>query len=58
MTLAINKNTEWNPDLKIIEIDLIQPDKRETHVPISCNHHPKYNEGCMSFQSIQFNSGS
>jgi hypothetical protein len=47
MTLAINKNTEWNPDLKIAESDLTSPDKRETVIPSFCHHLPKYNEGCM-----------
>ncbi|KUJ07778.1 uncharacterized protein LY89DRAFT_660043 [Mollisia scopiformis] len=46
MTLAINKNAEWNPDLKISEGDLTEPDKRETVIPIFCHHHPKYSEGC------------
>ncbi|KAN0108850.1 hypothetical protein V8E51_008592 [Hyaloscypha variabilis] len=46
MTLAINKNPEWNPELKISESDLTQADHRETHIPTFCHHHPKYNEGC------------
>jgi hypothetical protein len=49
MKLAINKNTEWATELKINEEDLTQPDKRETHLPIFCQHHPKFNEGCKPF---------
>lgn len=47
MTLAINKNPDWNADLKINESDLTQSDKRETIFPVFCRHPPRYNEGCM-----------
>lgn len=46
MTLAINKNVEWNPNLKINESELVKPDVRETHAPLFCHHSQKFNEGC------------
>jgi hypothetical protein len=45
VTLAINKNPQWNPEFKLNDKDLTPADKRETHHPIFCQHY-KYSEGC------------
>jgi hypothetical protein len=46
VTLAINKNPQWNPEFKLSDKDLTPADKRETHQPIFCQHY-KYSEGCL-----------
>ncbi|CZS94021.1 uncharacterized protein RAG0_04060 [Rhynchosporium agropyri] len=45
MTLAINRNTHWQPHLDFDEADLSEGDKRETQAEPFCTH-LKYDEGC------------